>query len=155
MACLATRLAAVALIIGLAAGAGDHTVSTSSPCFEDPTVDACADGSSFFPDSTISSKMKSLCDRMPYVSGCSIRAQCSAEKLTGKYCHQWSLAASICSGDEMSLHEAECIDFNALCSPETGTTKVQQCTEHPMVPNRPATETAFDTTVSSHLPPWM
>jgi len=124
MACLAARLAAVALIVGLAAGSGDHTVSTSSPCFEDPTVDACSDGSSFFPDSTILSKMESLCDRMPYVSGCSIRAKCAADQLAEKYCTPWSLAASICAGDETSSHEAECIDFNALCSPETGTTKV-------------------------------
>ncbi|KAJ1471959.1 hypothetical protein T484DRAFT_1842198 [Baffinella frigidus] len=149
MAWLTFRMAAVALLVGLAAVAGETTVSTSSPCFKDPSDDACADGSSFFPDATVSANMKSLCDRKPFLSGCSILASCTASTLTGKYCMPWSLAASICSAADLATtNEAECVDYIALCRPASVTTKVKQCAEYPMVPNLPSTEVAFNTTVA-------
>jgi hypothetical protein len=75
-------------------------VDMTHACFSDPNKMSCMDASGFYPESAVMMDMSSLCESLPWLTGCSVKRLCDTERATGKYCTPWSIAASLCNKDD-------------------------------------------------------
>jgi len=108
--------------------------TASATCFDDPTAQACSSVDAYY---NADNALDNICTTMPWVSGCTIRRQCTGEQANKRYCSTWSLLASTCpepSSSEQSDPQLDnlCLEYRQLCHVEG--TAVAQCSQR-AVPN--------------------
>lgn len=123
-----------ALLVASALVALAHAQNATS-CFDNPTSYACK--SFVMPDDQVVGQIRSLCDDMPNMVGCSLWASCETGGAAGQWCAPFALYGTICS--EMA-EMRDCTPYNQLCS--TAGSVVGQCAAQPPLPGAPTTAQA-------------
>jgi copper transporter 1 len=129
----------------MAMGRGSRNMKDA--CYEDPSKAKCKGFERS--DEDWNDDLDQLCDAMPYMPGCSLRAQCEACAANGKYCEPSSLVADVCAADMPKMKGCEA--WVALCA--SNTTVVAQCTKPgpvPKVPSTMAVREAINSLCSTH-----
>ena len=101
-------------------------------CLQDPSAADCAG----YLYASAAHDVSSLCDSMPGMVGCELRAACGAE--TGGYCQPFSLLADICARDGMG-GMGGCKNYKTLCGPHS---QVGECASAAPIPHFVSTHTA-------------
>lgn len=122
---------------------GMNTTTTSSePCIAMPSMPNCTDYT--YPTSNATADITSLCNAMPFMTGCSISNICatggssSLALQSGGYCNPISLLADTCKSDTGMSKMSGCKSYNSMCNMTAGSV-VSACTKYPPVPGLPTT----------------